>query len=109
MERATKIRLAAKVLLARYGKDAPRIARFRALKSARDRDNVSAGTWNAIARSARSMVSRSAIEDRATLSDVMNGVVTGQMMAADQVSREDVERLIAEAKRRRQDMAGSES
>ena len=109
MERATEIRVAAKVLLAKYGKAAPSVARIRALKSAMNRDNVSAGTWNAIARSARSMVSRSAIEDRATLSDVMNGVVTGQVMAADHVNREDVERLIAETKRRRQGVESSDS
>jgi hypothetical protein len=62
MERATKIRMAAKVLLAKYGKAAPRIARIRALRSARNRDNVSAGTWNAIARSLTSMASRIPID-----------------------------------------------
>ena len=99
MERTTKIQAAAKVLLAKYGKAAPHVARIRAVQSVRKRDNVSAGTWNAIARSATSLVSRSTVTDRATLSDVLAGVVTAQMMAADQVNREDVERLMAEKKR----------
>jgi hypothetical protein len=101
MERATKIRTAAKVLLAKYGKAAPHVARIRALRSARNRDNVAAGTWNAIARSARSMVSRPRLKDHATLSEVLDGAVTGQVMTADQVNREDVERLMVETKRRR--------
>ncbi|HEV2547232.1 MAG TPA: hypothetical protein VGU20_07835 [Stellaceae bacterium] len=47
-------------------------------------------------------VKRSKMKGEPTLSDVLSGAVTQRMMAADQVEREEVERLMAETRRNRE-------
>jgi hypothetical protein len=53
-----------------------------------------------IARAARALLAKKKREP--TLADVLSGVVTQEMMAADRVAREDVERLMTEAKRNKE-------
>jgi hypothetical protein len=71
MARSTKVRISAKLLVASYRKLAMAIARRRQSKG------------------------------RPTLSDVLTGEVTKQVMKADQVTREEVEHLMEQARRDR--------
>jgi len=54
-----------------------------------------------MAEAATALLSASKKERRASLSDVLGGAVTQQMMTADDVNREDVERLMRQTKRHR--------
>ena len=72
MARSTQIRLSARLLVAAYRKLAMAMARRRQSKG------------------------------RANLSDVLGGEVTKQVMKADQVTREDVEGLMEQARRNRE-------
>ena len=99
MERSAKILTGATLLARKYGKTAPVIARRRARQSSRRRDHAAVSAWLAIADAATALLRRQGC--RASLSDVLEGAVTQQMMKADQVSRGDVERLMQQKKRRR--------
>jgi hypothetical protein len=81
-------------------KGAPAIGRR---SSHRQDDAVSA--WTAISDTASALLSRPNTNERASLSDVLGGVATKQMMMADKVSRADVERLIEQTKRNREKSA----
>ena len=71
MARSTRLSITAKLLVAAYRKAATVVARRRQTKGL------------------------------ATLSDVLSGEVTKQVMKADQVTREEVEHLMTETRRRR--------
>lgn len=101
MAQSEKTRLAAKLMVAKYGIAAPPIARMRARQASRQRDDAAVATWTAISRSATAVLSRSKEKGEVALSDVLGGGVVKQLIAADQVTREDVEHLMAETKRRR--------
>lgn len=96
-----KIRLAAKLMVAKYGRAAAVIARRRARQSARRQDEAAVRAWTSIAKAALSVPPRSEEKGEATLTEVLGGEVTRQVMGADQVKREDVEDLMAKAKRQR--------
>jgi hypothetical protein len=98
MARYAKIRLAAKLMVAKYGSAAAMIARRRARQSARIQDEAAVKAWTAVAKAA---LRRPSSKDSASLADVRCGQVTKQVMAADRVEREDVERLRTEMKRHR--------
>jgi hypothetical protein len=100
MARSTKIGVAAKIMVAKYGKAAAPIARQRARRSGRERDDAAAEAWRAIARSAARVLSRSKETHDIKLSELLGGNVVKPLMAADRVDREDVERLMSRAKRR---------
>jgi hypothetical protein len=95
-------------MVAKYGRAAAMIARRRARQSARRQDEAAVNAWTAIAKAALSVPPRSKEKREATLADVLGGQVTKQVMDADQVEREDVERLMQETKRHRKDANLSE-
>jgi len=64
------------------------------------RDPEAAAMCLEIADAAEQLLAASEVHE-ATLDDVLNGAVTGQMMHADRVERGDVERLMTKATRRR--------
>jgi hypothetical protein len=100
MAQYAKIRLAAKVMLAKYGNAAATIARLRAQQSASRHDEDAVKAWTAVATAALRRP-RSKSKGDASLGDVLGGQVTTQVMAADGVERDDVERLMAKTKRHR--------
>ena len=100
MGRYAKIRLAAHLMVAKYGRAAAIIARRRARQSARRQDEAAVDAWTAITKVALSVPPRSKEMREATLADVLGGQVTRQVMDADQVEPEDVERLMQETNRR---------
>src|SRR5579864_2130037 len=102
MGQHAKIRLAAKIMLAKFGKAAASVARMRARRSARHHDEDAVKAWTAVAKAASSAPSRRKTKADATLGDVLGGEVTRQVMAADRVEREDVERLMRQTKRHRE-------
>ena len=102
MARYAKIRLAAKLMVAKYGRAAAMIARRRVRQSARRQDEAAVRAWTLIAKAALLVPPRSEEKSEATLTDVLGGQVTRQVMGADQVKREDVEDLMAKAKRHRE-------
>ena len=108
MARYAKIRLAANLMVAKYGRAAAIIARRRAGQSARRQDDAAVAAWTAIAKAALSVPPGSKEKSEATLADVLGGQVTRRVMEADQVEREDVERLMQETKRHRKDADPSE-
>ena len=101
--------MTAKLMVAKYGKAAPSMARRRARQSSQHRCDGAASAWVAIAETATEQLSgltiRSPVHGRATLSEVLDGGVTRQMMSADDVSKEDVERLMNQTKRHRDENA----
>jgi hypothetical protein len=86
--------------MAKCGKAAPTIAR-RARQSSHRQDDAVVSAWTAIADTVTALLSHPKTNERASLSDVLGGVATKQMMMADKVSRTDVERLIEQTKRHR--------
>jgi len=100
MARPAKIIGTARLIVTKYGKAGPSIARRRARQAARRRDEATASAWTAIARAA-DVVLEPPPDDRASLSDVLDGAVTGRVMKADGVDREQVEQLMRETKERR--------
>lgn len=86
MMRYGKIRLAAIIMLAKYGKAAAAIARLRARQSARRHDEDAVKAWTAAVRAALRR-SRKGNGD-ASLTDVLGGHVTRQVMAQPIASRE---------------------
>jgi hypothetical protein len=93
-------KLAAKVMLAKYGNAAAAIARLRARQSERRHDEDAVKAWTAVARAALQRA-RSKSTGDASLGEVLGGQVTKQVMAADGVERDDVARLMAKTKRHR--------
>jgi hypothetical protein len=85
----------AKVMFAKYGNAAATIAQLRARQH--DQDAVKA--WAAVARAALRRP-RSKSKGDASLGEVLGGQVTKQVMAADGVERDDVERLMAKTNER---------
>src|SRR5215469_9832870 len=84
------------------GKAAPTIARRRrARQSSHRQDDAVVSAWTAIADTATALLSHPKSNEQASLSDLLGGVATKHMMMADKVSRADVERLIEQTKRRR--------
>ncbi len=77
------------------------IARRRARHASGRRDDAAASAWMAIARAANAMLLPPKGEARASLSDVLDGRVTQQVMTADGVKREEVEHLMEQTKNRR--------
>ena len=105
MARPAKIIRAARLIVGKYGKAAPIIARRRARQASGRRDEAAASAWTAIARAANVVLSpqkdKPKDKARASLSDVLDGRVTQQVMTADGVKREEVERLMEHARDRR--------
>ena len=101
MARPAKIIGTARLIVAKYGKAGPMIARRRARQAARQRHEAAASAWTAIARAA-DVVLEPPPDDRASLSDVLDGAVTGQVMNAYGVEREQVEQLMRQTKKRRE-------
>jgi len=58
MGQHAKIRLAAKIMIAKFGKAAASVARLRERRSARHRDEEAVKAWTAVARAASSAPSR---------------------------------------------------
>jgi hypothetical protein len=85
--------------MARCGKAAPTIGRRWARQSSYGQDDAILSAWTAMADTATALLSHRKTNERASLSDVLGGVATKQMMIADKVSRADVERLIDQTKR----------
>src|SRR5215469_1884787 len=81
------------------GKAAPTIARAR--QSSHRQDGAVVSAWTAIADTATALLSHTKSNEQASLSDLLEGVATKHMMMADKVSRADVERLIEQTKRHR--------
>jgi hypothetical protein len=101
MARPAKIVRAARLIVAKYGRAGPTIARRRARQASARRDDAAASAWMAIARAANAVLSPSKDEARASLSEVLDGGVTRQVMTADGVKREEVEHLMEQTKDRR--------
>ena len=101
MGQDAKIRLAAKIMLAKFGKAAARVARLRARRSARHRDEEAVKAWTAVAKAASAAPSRRKSKIDVPVSDVRDGQGTKQEIAADQVEGEDGARLMRETTRRR--------
>jgi hypothetical protein len=78
-------------------KGAPTIGR----RSSHRQDDAAVSARTAISDTATALLSRPKTNERASLSDLLGGVATKQMMMADKVSRADVERLIEQTKRHR--------
>jgi hypothetical protein len=102
MARASKIRLAAKLMVAKYGTAAPPIARMRARHASRQEDDAAVDTWKAIGRVAAAVLPRRKGAGEVALSDVLGAGVVRQILAADRVNREDVEHLMARTAHHRQ-------
>jgi hypothetical protein len=100
MARPARIIGTARLIVAKYGKAGPMIARRRARQAARRHDEAAHSAWTAIARAA-DVVLEPPRDDRASLSDVLDGAVTGQVMKANGVDRKHVEQLMQETKERR--------
>src|SRR6185312_7447825 len=90
-------------LLQQYGDYAPDAARRRAQEYADRRDHETDPVWEVIPENARGLLTTKCRTARIepTLADVLGGSVTRQVMAADDVERNDVERLMTDASRRR--------
>jgi len=101
MARTAKIIRAARLIVQKYGKAGPIAAGRRARHASRRRDEAAASAWMAIARAANVMLSPPKDAPRASLSDVLDGKVTQQVMTANGVKREDVEHLMKQTKDRR--------
>jgi hypothetical protein len=99
MARPAKILGTARRIVAKYGKAAPAMARRRARQASQRRDDAAASAWEGIAFAADGILTPLS-DDRASLSDVLDGAVTGEMMKAYGVDREHVEQLMRQTKER---------
>jgi hypothetical protein len=90
----------AALLLERYGRNAPAVARKWSRELAERREPEAATRCLEIADTAKKLLTASGA-DEPPLTDVLSGAVTGQMMRADRVKRRDVEKLMKNAKSRR--------
>ena len=89
MAKYAKVRLAAKLMIAKYGKAAPSTARLRARRSARQQDEAAVKVWASIARAAQA-ISRPREKRVASLSAVLGGPLRPQQFTSDdEVNRKD--------------------
>ena len=89
MAKYAKVRLAAKLMIAKYGKAAASIARLRARRSARQHDEAAVKAWASIARAAHAALSRPKEKRVVSLSAVLGGPLRRQPFPSDEVKRED--------------------
>jgi hypothetical protein len=89
MVKYAKVRLAAKLMIAKHGKAAASIARLRARRSARHQDEAAVKAWASIARAAQAALSRSREKRVVSLSAVLGGPLRRQQFTSDGVKRED--------------------
>jgi hypothetical protein len=89
MGKYAKVRLAAKLMIAKYGKAAASIARLRARRSARQHDEAAVKAWASIARAAHAALSRPKGKRVVSLSAVLGGPLRRQPFPSDEVKRED--------------------
>jgi hypothetical protein len=99
MEHDEKIWATAGLLLERYGRKAPHVARGWSKDLAKRHEAAAAARCLEIVDAAKKLVALSAAREP-RLAEVMSGAVTGQMMRADRVERGEVERLMNKVKRR---------
>jgi hypothetical protein len=89
MIRYAKIRLAAKLMVRKYGKAAAPIARLRARRSTRLQDESVAKAWAAIARAAGRLSLRQRKNGQIPLADAPSSL-TARILAAHPPKQEDV-------------------
>jgi hypothetical protein len=90
----------ARLLLERYGRNAPEVARgWSRDLTQRQEPEGAARCMEIVDATKRLLTATAALEPK--LADVLRGAVTGQMMRADRVEPDDVERLVNKTTRRR--------
>ncbi|HEV2547829.1 MAG TPA: hypothetical protein VGU20_10855 [Stellaceae bacterium] len=89
MAKYAKVRLAAKLMIAKYGKAAASIARLRARRSARQQDEAAVEAWASIARAADAALSRSREKRGVSVSAVLGGPLRRQQFTPDDLKRDD--------------------
>lgn len=102
MEHVQKVREAAALLVKRHGQKAPEVARRWSIDLTERKDQEAAAVCSEIAEAASKLLTEGTTASKAkepTLTDVLDGAVTGAMLRADRVKRRDVEKLMKKVKR----------
>ena len=93
--------LLARIIVVKFGADAPHVAAERARLWVEAGDQVTASLWTEVSRHAAARLARDPTRgSEPSLTEILDGAVTRQVMAADKVSRSEAERMLGRVRER---------